>query len=510
MDKPMTTITKLLKEINLDSLNQVAELPFEQYLILAESHNMAWEDTQSLYNQAMDYQKKSRSALTHANQQIPKILKLNKSPASVSQYDKNFTKINHNYVVEGSVASLYSPAAYLAELYRAARKLHKSNSVYSLDKRRPDLKSLTINQENMDKEVSTLSLVKKILWSKIEDKIKVIEDVAPEIALYQYLSTYKSTEAPYHHAYQSICQVLQERNINFHQLLNEPILTDRINKMPLFTISPGLYSILRQEVSDDIDKAMLLYKETGWSTDVIKSMVNGKEIDNSKFNPAMLEKILRVKHYQARYTISPDQALILANQFICYPNTNKEQFNKLFNNPPLNGVNFTTDSSFIINFNFNNEKNKFEDSTNTDVLKRAFRVNNSELMLMAMLASPSEDIKMIRNNSENISKLYRIRLLADVHHLTINELVMLLTILAPQSHPFIPTDSAALANLIDRVYSTTSWLDQQDWSVYELYCMTNKKYDTVRTPEIENLLNTLIAGLQNTQASEDTLDLFGN
>lgn len=313
----MTTITKLLKEINLDSLNQVAELPFEQYLILAESHNMAWEDTQSLYNQAMDHQKKSRSALTHANQQIPKILKLNKSPASVSQYDKNFTKINHNYVVESSVASLYSPAAYLAELYRAARKLHKSNSVYSLDKRRPDLKSLTINQENMDKEVSTLSLVKKILWSKIEDKIKVIEDVAPEIALYQYLSTYKSTEAPYHHAYQSICQVLQERNINFHQLLNEPILTDRINKMPLFTISPGLYSILRQEVIDDIDKAMLLYKETGWSTDVIKSMVNGKEIDNSKFNPAMLEKILRVKHYQARYTISPDQALILANQFIC-------------------------------------------------------------------------------------------------------------------------------------------------------------------------------------------------
>lgn len=57
---------------------------------------------------------------------------------------------------------MFSPAAYLTELYREGRALHDENSIYHLDKRRPDLAQLVLSQENMDKEISTLSLSNQI------------------------------------------------------------------------------------------------------------------------------------------------------------------------------------------------------------------------------------------------------------------------------------------------------------------------------------------------------------
>ncbi|MEM8392788.1 Tc toxin subunit A, partial [Morganella morganii] len=62
------------------------------------------------------------------------------------------------FAAPGAVSSMFSPAGYLTELYREARGLHQKDSVNNLDKRRPDLAKLVLSQENLDKEISTLSL----------------------------------------------------------------------------------------------------------------------------------------------------------------------------------------------------------------------------------------------------------------------------------------------------------------------------------------------------------------
>ncbi|KMJ46990.1 hypothetical protein AB204_00385 [Xenorhabdus khoisanae] len=44
---------------------------------------------------------------------------------------------------------MFSPAAYLTELYRESHQLHGKDSAYHLDKRRPDLQSLILSQSKL-------------------------------------------------------------------------------------------------------------------------------------------------------------------------------------------------------------------------------------------------------------------------------------------------------------------------------------------------------------------------
>ena len=55
-------------------------------------------------------------------------------------------------------------------MYREARGLHQKDSVNNLDKRRPDLAKLVLSQENLDKEISTLSLANEQLETALMAK----------------------------------------------------------------------------------------------------------------------------------------------------------------------------------------------------------------------------------------------------------------------------------------------------------------------------------------------------
>lgn len=61
---------------------------------------------------------------------------------------------------------MFSPAAYLTELYREARNIEPKNPEYHLDTRRPDLANLALTQDNLDSEISTLSLSNELLLKK--------------------------------------------------------------------------------------------------------------------------------------------------------------------------------------------------------------------------------------------------------------------------------------------------------------------------------------------------------
>ena len=67
-----------------------------------------------------------------------------------------------------SVGSLFSPASYLTDLYRAAKPLHPVAHGLQLDNRRPDLGSLTLNDANLHEEISTLALTLEVLDAGVE------------------------------------------------------------------------------------------------------------------------------------------------------------------------------------------------------------------------------------------------------------------------------------------------------------------------------------------------------
>jgi len=86
---------------------------------------------------------------------------------TVGGFEDWFPPRSDRFADAGSVASLFSPAAYLAELYAVARTLHQKESSYHIDVRRPDLKRLVVSQAAMDTAMTSLSLSNTILEAAI-------------------------------------------------------------------------------------------------------------------------------------------------------------------------------------------------------------------------------------------------------------------------------------------------------------------------------------------------------
>ena len=99
-----------------------------------------------------------------------------------------------------SVGSLFSPASYLTDLYRAAKPLHPVAHGLQLDNRRPDLGSLTLNDANLHEEISTLALTLEVLDAGVEGD-------ADELLR----TTVYPMNLPYNHASERIFQGLAAR-----------------------------------------------------------------------------------------------------------------------------------------------------------------------------------------------------------------------------------------------------------------------------------------------------------
>ncbi|SCZ69016.1 MULTISPECIES: Tc toxin subunit A-related protein [Photorhabdus] len=216
--------------------------------------------TPELTQQEQQAQKANRlheaSILKRANPQLQNAIHLAITEPHADQqgYNSKFGGRASQYVAPGSVASMFSPAAYLTELYRQARGLHADNSDYHLDKRRPDLKLLTLSQQNMDDEVSTLSLSNKVLL----EGIKTLNGLEGHTSVMKALSTFRySGSMPYHDAYENICKAIQLQAPIFDQFNPSPE-TD-ISRLKYQTsllgvnasVSPELFNILTEEITEE-------------------------------------------------------------------------------------------------------------------------------------------------------------------------------------------------------------------------------------------------------------------
>lgn len=217
---------------------------------------LSYSQARHLYNEAREQLKRNKilesRIFTRANPQLPQAIRIGiQDNASSRSYDSMFGSRSSSFVNSGSVASMFSPAGYLTELYREAKNLHTENSAYNLDKRRPDLASLLLSQENMDEEVSTLTLSNDIMLSHVEKQTGISGD-----ALLEFFSTDRfSAATPYHQPYEALRQCVLTLDPGLNALAAAPDVLSRADSSSLLSIlsniSPELHSILVENISDE-------------------------------------------------------------------------------------------------------------------------------------------------------------------------------------------------------------------------------------------------------------------
>nr|WP_241390906.1 neuraminidase-like domain-containing protein [Serratia proteamaculans]ULG17419.1 SppA [Serratia proteamaculans] len=257
----------------------------------------------------------------------------------------------------------------------------------------------------------------------------------------------------------------------------------------LFTIT-RIITTSHQEFYLKLNKVLRLYKACGITPaellQITSSLGDALTIDH-----AVLSKIFQVRYLMSHYQLDVARSLVLCNGTISDQAFSGENglFNTLFNTPPLNGQQFSADDTAL-----DLRSEAPEDAFRLNVLKRAFNVSASGLSTLWQLARGNSSAGFTCS-ADNIAALYRVKLLADIHDLSVGELSMLLSV-----SPFsgVATGSLSddeLTQLIQFLYQTTTWLTAQGWSVSDVFLMLTTTYSTLLTPEMENLFATLRSGL---------------
>lgn len=215
-----------------------------------------------LYQQAQCELKESRMAesriLSRANPQLAQAVRLGISQSALRRgYDDMFGGRADKFARPGSVASMFSPAGYLTELYREARKLHSETSPYHLNSRRPDLQSLTLTQENMDTEISTLALSNEILVTKVGGKADGTYADNLALVVNKLVKDTKTGETPFDLHYETARQALVLQDNDFSAFRDSPAVTRQMDTPSLLLleagISPSLKKILVETIPEDAE-----------------------------------------------------------------------------------------------------------------------------------------------------------------------------------------------------------------------------------------------------------------
>lgn len=193
--------------------------------------------------------------------------------------------------------------------------------------------------------------------------------------------------------------------------------------------------------------------------------------------------------YRQRYGIDTETALMLCNAGISKTRYDGQlsQFDRLFNNPPLNGVTYTIDGANI----FIPADTK---DPRREALKRAFRVDNTGLSQLFIITDRRNKLLTIKNNSEKLRGLLFVRLLADVHNLTVAQLDALLRMSSYSLINVYDLGTEERRKMISHLFRTTQWLNTQNITVEQLMMLLNRESPAAPTNEMNTLLDSLRNG----------------
>lgn len=250
----MEQITRVLEKINQGRNDQPLTLADFMPLSLAEIRNtgqLSRDDARLLYRAA---QKEKQNNLLYTAQALTRANPLLRNEMSRARYhgatpygyDDIIVPRADEFAAPGAVSSMFSPAGYLTELYREARELHPKDSDHNLDKRRPDLAKLVLSQDNLDNEISALSLANE----QLETALMTNAGQTDKSTYYDALAKSRNSGVtPYNLPFEGMHNALAQRNF---------VLPDNILSTPAkfailaaynAGISPTLYAILTEDTA---------------------------------------------------------------------------------------------------------------------------------------------------------------------------------------------------------------------------------------------------------------------
>ncbi|HBN5712725.1 neuraminidase-like domain-containing protein [Morganella morganii] len=278
----MDQITRILEKLNQQRSGKTVTLADFMPMSLAEVRSLTGsrlsrEEAQLLHRAAVKEQQNNilytARALTRANPLLKKEMGAARTyGATPYGYNDIIMPRADEFAAPGAVSSMFSPADYLTELYREARGLHQKDSVNNLDKRRPDLAKLLLSQENLDKEISTLSLANEQLETALmaqagqTDKNKYYETLA---------TSRRSGVTPYNAPFERIRNALAQQDF----VLPDHVLSKGAESAAQLAltagISPELYAILTEKtdgLSEAETEALLKKNFPGVNTDSLMNL----------------------------------------------------------------------------------------------------------------------------------------------------------------------------------------------------------------------------------------------
>ena len=681
----MDQITRILEKLNQGRSDQQLTLADFMPLSLAEVRNKAGsrlsrEEAQLLHRAAIKEKQNNilytARALTRANPLLRKEMgRARHHSAAPYGYNDIIVPRADEFAAPGAVSSMFSPAGYLTELYREARGLHQKDSVNNLDQRRPDLAKLVLSQENLDNEISTLSLANEQLETALmakagqTDKAKYYETLATsrnsgvtpynapfegirnalaqqdfvlpdhvlskgaesaaQMALYAGISpelyailtektdglseaeteallkknfpgvntdslmnldalanyyglprdeiqtlianeiTDKSQTPDVYKSNKLVIPVIRtDGKIELSELTKTPDGKTQLHYMDLIpqgknrflvnfsvqttikettrfgigyngssynlvdksdfvllagqhysipvTLAPeiltqnteigltrknpngGHYyasvSFIRTDAKPGtwlltLNKTLRLAKATGMTPPETQRALTRLKLKDSDSDATVLHRFCEFLLYRKRYNISTDDALILSGATISTVSYDGQlsQFDRLFNNQPLNGVTYTLGGEVI-------PMQPDAEDPRREALKRAFRVDNAGLWQIFNITDRNDSDKKDGNNIENLSDLLLVRLLADVHNLTVAQLDALLRISLYSTTPVYQITDEKRRELMTFLYQTTLWLNAQNITVEQLVMLLTTDAPEKPTKEMNTLLDALRNG----------------
>ncbi len=207
-------------------------------------------------------------------------------------------------------------------------------------------------------------------------------------------------------------------------------------------------------------------------------------------NKDVLHRFCEFLLYRKRYNISTDDALILSGAYIGTVSYDGQlsQFDRMFNNPPLNGEVYSLGGEPL-------DLTSAKDDKRLRNVYQALQVSDPEFGdLFWILEGNSFVNNTIDNTLQRISELYLIKLLAVVHGITTYQLYKIY-LGSPDNHTEIKNIvDTKRRRIINYLWQTTQWLATQNISADTLSILQRFSAPDKPTKEMSSLLDALRHG----------------